>query len=522
MAEMERENTPRSVLVFSAETQFMPVLQAVLSGQVVNAIICHTAEEFCEKIADQADAFVISGDVPLEKTISRIAQALTAHPELSDVPIIVSVPRGAVSPAAKEAMLKLGNVLPLDYPFELEALQFLLQFAFRSKDKLRGIRDLEEEGEKAKQTIIQLRRMTGELILSEQNERRRLAKILHDHLQQLLVSAKYRIAFLNRATDPSIKAAAQEVEELLSEVIEASRSLTSELSPPIVYESTLRTGIEWLVSYMAAQNGLEVRLKMDQDISPEDPNIKILLFESIRELLLNVAKHARIRSAEISVNEVERNRLEITVSDEGVGFQPAMLEHKGIGFFRIQERMRSIGARFKIQSAPGQGSRFTILAPLERSQADEISAGDALRVEAKSPIAHPPKPVSATIRVLIVDDHAVMRQGLFTTLSQEPDIVIVGEATDGIMALERSRNLHPDVVLMDLSMPKMNGIEATKKMHAEMPGIQVIGLSMFDERERANSMLEAGAVAYLSKGCNIDALTAAIRRCAGKLEPRSA
>ena len=108
------------------------------------------------------------------------------------------------------------------------------------------------------------------------------------------------------------------------------------------------------------------------------------------------------------------------------------------------------------------------------------------------------------IRILIADDHAVMRQGLSTSLGQEPDIAIVGEAADGKAAVEKTRNLHPDVVLMDLGMPKMGGIEATQIIHSEMPNTRVIGLSMFVEKERANAMFEAGAVAYLSKSCSVE------------------
>lgn len=130
-----------------------------------------------------------------------------------------------------------------------------------------------------------------------------------------------------------------------------------------------------------------------------------------------------------------------------------------------------------------------------------------------SAISRPGKPLNGTIRVLIADDHSVMRQGLSNSLSQEPDIVIVGEAADGKKALEHARTLRPDVILMDLGMPVMSGIEATQRIHLEMPKVRVIGLSMFEEPESASAMLEAGAVDYLNKCCSIEELTTAIRRC---------
>ena len=125
-------------------------------------------------------------------------------------------------------------------------------------------------------------------------------------------------------------------------------------------------------------------------------------------------------------------------------------------------------------------------------------------------------PVTGVVRLLVADDHAVMRQGLTSFLGQEPDIVVVGEAKDGAMAVDKARRLQPDVVLMDIGMPGMSGIEATRLIHSEMPNIRVIGLSMFEEKEQADAMFEAGAVAYLTKTCSVDALTATIRKCVGK------
>jgi len=352
------------------------------------------------------------------------------------------------------------------------------------------------------------------LIISEQRERRRLARILHDDFQQLLVSAKYRVASLNRTEDPSVKLAAQELEALLSEAIEASRSLTSELSPPIIHESGLRTGMEWLVSFMSAQNGLSVQLNMTEDFNQIDKNAKLLIFDSTRELLLNSVRHGKVQAAEVTVRRTAEGKLEIVVADRGVGFDPSLAQKSGFGLFRMRHRLELIGGRLDIESAPGQGSRISIHVPLAPSIPVPADSGP----QAHAAIARMDKPLTSTIRILIVDDHAVMRQGLSTSLGQEPDIAIVGEAPDGKTALEKARSLKPDVILMDLGMPRMNGIEATRIIHSEFPKIRVIGLSMFEEKERANAMFEAGAVAYLSKSCSVDALTSTIRRCVGKPE----
>jgi two-component system NarL family response regulator len=116
--------------------------------------------------------------------------------------------------------------------------------------------------------------------------------------------------------------------------------------------------------------------------------------------------------------------------------------------------------------------------------------------------------------VLVVDDHALARQGLIGLLRAAPEIEVVGEAADGRTAVEMVRRLGPDVVTMDVSLPKVDGVEATRIVRREFPEVRVIGLSMFEEGERAEAMRRAGAVSYLSKGGPTSAVLEEIRRCA--------
>jgi CheY-like chemotaxis protein len=115
------------------------------------------------------------------------------------------------------------------------------------------------------------------------------------------------------------------------------------------------------------------------------------------------------------------------------------------------------------------------------------------------------------IRVLLADDHCVFRAGLASLLADEPDIEVVGEAGDGQQVIELARSTAPEVVLMDVTMPRMSGVDATRYLHEEMPGVRIIGLSMHSEDDMASSMRQAGAVNYLTKGGSPDLLLAAIR-----------
>jgi two-component system response regulator NreC len=115
------------------------------------------------------------------------------------------------------------------------------------------------------------------------------------------------------------------------------------------------------------------------------------------------------------------------------------------------------------------------------------------------------------IKVLIADDHQIMREGLRSMLEQEHDIKVVGEAEDGRATLNLARELTPDIIIMDVGMPDLNGIEATRQITAEIPGIKIVALSMHDDRRFVLNMLKAGASGYMLKDCAFKDLAKAIR-----------
>lgn len=114
-------------------------------------------------------------------------------------------------------------------------------------------------------------------------------------------------------------------------------------------------------------------------------------------------------------------------------------------------------------------------------------------------------------RVLLVDDHRLMREGLEALLTEESDIEVVGQAGNGAEAVQMADHLLPDVIVMDVLMPVMDGVEAARRIKAAHPEIRIIGLSMFDEADMARKMLQAGAATYLPKAGPAAELLGAIR-----------
>ncbi|MBI5057833.1 MAG: response regulator transcription factor [Nitrospirae bacterium] len=114
-------------------------------------------------------------------------------------------------------------------------------------------------------------------------------------------------------------------------------------------------------------------------------------------------------------------------------------------------------------------------------------------------------------RILLVDDHKILRDGIRSLLKEYQDMQVVGEAADGRTALQLVKELSPDIVIMDISMPDLNGIDATRKIIADHPGVKVMALSMHYDKHFVSEIFKAGASGYLLKECAFDEMAQAIR-----------
>jgi signal transduction histidine kinase len=370
--------------------------------------------------------------------------------------------------------------------------------------------------EKLDHRASQLRLLAGDLTLTEQRERKRLSQSLHDGLQQHLLAMKMRLGgVVESIGDADLKQEVDEILQLISESVVLSRTLSADLSPPILHEGGLSEGIEWLARRMRDKHLLKVELSIGT--RPELPeDVKFLIFESVRELLFNALKHSKASEVQVSLEPADGAGLRVAVSDNGCGFDPSQLkpagEDGGFGLFSIRERMSLVGGRFEVESAPSKGSRFNLIVPTLQASAVPLWAGHRPSDAAGHKRKTAPKRGSV-IRVLVADDHALFRDGLARMLMKESDLKVIGLAKDGQEAIELAQKLTPDVILMDISMPGVNGIEATRAIKHERPDIRIIGLSMYEDQERAQAIKEAGATDYKTKGCEASELVAAIREC---------
>jgi PAS domain S-box-containing protein len=373
-------------------------------------------------------------------------------------------------------------------------------------DRKRAAAVLLERTAELEHRTAQLSRLASDLTLAEQRAREELAKTLHDGLQQMLVSAALNLDRYTTEADPGAGPDEPLVRAKmhLEQAIAAARSLSLELFPPALHGSGLPAALAWLAERTRNQYGLVVEVTADRRANSDRKDIRTLLFESARELVFNAVKHSRVDRITIDLSVVEDDAICITVADQGIGFDLAGLVERekagkaGWGLFSVRERLTLLGGRFEIESAPGQGTRFRLIAPRGEVQDGSGPARRLNRAAAGSaPDAAAVAPARA-LRILLVDDHAEVRR-VFRDLLRRPALDIVGEAADGVEAIAEAHAVRPDVILMDVSMPKMDGVEATRRIRAELPFIQILGLSTNVKTEGLHPIELAGAAGFYTK-----------------------
>jgi CheY-like chemotaxis protein len=202
------------------------------------------------------------------------------------------------------------------------------------------------------------------------------------------------------------------------------------------------------------------------------------------------------------------------VSDRGRGFDIQEFDKSGgLGLLRVREQIKFLGGRLKVRSTKGKGSLFILIVPNSQPRTTEATRRGLEEVVA-DPVPPEERETASgdhVLRVLLVDDHKIVREGIESMLAGELDMKIVGQAGNGREAVDLACRLAPDVVVMDVSMPVMSGDEATRQIKRHLPQTRVIALSMHDEVQVTDRMRSAGATAYLLKTTPSEELLAAIR-----------
>ena len=214
-----------------------------------------------------------------------------------------------------------------------------------------------------------LRSLASELSLTEERERRRMATYLHDVIGQTLAIVKMKIRSIQKKEYPAhIGKDLGDVRDLVDQSILNTQTLTFDLCPPILYELSFEAAIEWLCERMQDQHGIVMNFRDDQQSKILTQDIRVLLFQAVREVLVNVVKHAEAHKVEVSLSRTD-GMICIKIRDDGAGFevgekQDLIRREGGFGLFNIRERLAHFGGRLEIISRPGEGTDVTLVAPL--------------------------------------------------------------------------------------------------------------------------------------------------------------
>lgn len=417
----------------------------------------------------------------------------------------------------------IGSIgLFIDITAQRESMRRQVQIQQESEQRLRELNEtleirVAQRTAEARARAEQLRSLALALADAEARERKRLAQTLHDQLQQILSAAKLKAGLVRRVSaEAPVKDQLQQLERLIESAIAESRSLTLELAPPVLYDAGLNAALEALTRDLERRTRLKFALRCDPVAEPEDEQIRVLLFEAVREMIQNVVEHARAAHVRITSRVTAPGQVELVIEDDGQGFDITTLslprgqrpETNRLGLLEIRERLSHIGGDLHIRSEPGRGTWVRLLAPAKLRELKDVAAAP---LAASRPTAVPPREVSQRARVVVADDHAIFREGLIGLLRQESFLDVVGEAGDGEEAVRMARDLKPDVLIVDISMPRLSGVQVTQILASELPETRIVGLSMHDRADMADAMKSAGAVAYLTKGGASETLIALLR-----------
>jgi len=345
-------------------------------------------------------------------------------------------------------------------------------------------------------------------------ERNRIAREIHDTLAQSLMGIIMQVEAAGELISKAPEAARVELESarnLARESLEEARRSVWELQPSVLDSSGLTEAIQQEVT-KTGERGIQISL----EISGEEPGFldrrnKLAILRIVQESLSNIIRHARTKSARVIIS-YGSSEIRLRVSDDGIGFDSSVshgvLSSTGarFGLISMQERARLAGGYIEIQSTPDVGTQVEATIPYLPNSGSHSALEETSTATNLSQDGGP-----GVIRVLIADDHEVFRRGILNTIEQIDGMMIVGEAEDGEEAIEKIQTLAPDVVLLDISMPKLDGVGTLRRVNELGLQTRVILLSVYATDEYIFDGLREGARGYLLKDVSKDELANAIR-----------
>lgn len=372
--------------------------------------------------------------------------------------------------------------------------------------------ELVEANEALRSNEESLRLLSARLLKLQDEERRHIARDLHDITgQKLAVQSMGLAQVLKRKAaglDEESRHILVECASLNKQIGEEIRTLSYLLHPPLLDELGLSSAVKWYAEGFERRTGIKVKVDISPDLVRLPPDVEVTLFRVIQESLTNVHRYSGSPKAYVRV-KVNSGEIEVQIGDFGKGMHRDMLNAStgkvaplGVGIQGMKERMRQLSGKLEITSRPNDGTVVTATLPF--SQIDSRVAADnannaASALPTRSADAQPDDRSGSRKQILIADDHEMLRRGVRAMLERVPDWEVCGEAVDGPSAVEKAAALRPDLVILDINMPNLNGLAAVRQILRSAPQTKVLVFTVHDSDQTVKEIQATGAHGYLSK-----------------------
>jgi PAS domain S-box-containing protein len=495
-------STPEGNRVFTlqgADHAYRVMVEAINEGAAtltVGGEILYANRRFAEMLG-----------TPLESLIGSQLQDIVRSQEC---PLAELIERARTAPQKEECTLQIngGRTIPTYLSVspltgsDFQAVCLIATDLTEPKSReteLAGTNELlKAEIAERKRAEEALRQLSGRLLNLQDDERRRIARDLHDSTAQTLSGLVLNLAYLQnpkRGERSPSKLLADSL-ALAEQAAREIRDLSHLLYPPALDQMGLTAAIRWHSARTSEVSGIAIELDLPDEMPRLQREIEVALFRVAQESLENVRRHSGSATASVRLAGSDGQVL-LEVRDQGRGAPHAITKHDagisevGVGVAGMRERLRQLGGQLQIES----GEHGTT-------------------VKAVVPLGVRPGKVRSTdspMRVLVVDDSGAVRQGVRALLGDDLGLDVVGEAANGREAIQRAVELEPDLMILDIAMPELDGLEAARKVAAIAPNVRILAFSQDGSVEVVRAARKAGALGYVLKSEAARDLMAAVK-----------
>ncbi len=476
-------------------------------------ILVETIDEGAATLSDDGTvlysnrSFAAIFDVPLEKFIGAPIESFVSGEDLQDLRALLKDAR--TGSARGEIRLRTIDGKARTIRLTLSTNRQLGVEAICAVAT--ELTELVETNEALRVTETSLRQLSARLLQLQDEERRRIARDLHDVTGQkiaVLSMSLDRLGRLVASEGAEVDETLEESRDVLRKIGEEIRTLSYLLHPPLLDESGLASAVRWYAEGFQKRSGIHLVVDIPPGLGRLSTEVETALFRVVQESLTNVHRYSGSPNAEIRIFAKD-GQVHLEVVDHGRGIEagaaPVLIEgigSLGVGIPGMRERLRQLGGQLEVDFGRN-GTQVIAVVPMRKpevSNADLAEYGAADSDNGPGTVdSKPATRTDARRRILIADDHEVMRRGVRGLLESHSEWAVCGEAFEGKEAVVKSRELRPDLIIMDINMPGLTGIAAAQQIRREDPTAKILFFTVHESAQTVREVINAGAQGYVAK-----------------------